>query len=137
MSIRFSEEDVRPMGRVSTGVKGITLSEEDVVIDAVVLEDGADRFAITTKGYGKRTLFSKYRRIRRGGKGVKNIKIHPKRGLVVATKKIKKDEEMLIIITRGGKSIRLRTKNIRRIGRITAGVRIIKVDKNDEVIGIT
>jgi len=137
MSIRFSEEDVRPMGRVSTGVKGITLSEEDVVIDAVVLEDGADLFAITTKGYGKRTYFSKYRKIRRGGKGVKNIKLHPKRGLVVATKKIKKSEEMLIIITREGKSIRVRTKNIRRIGRITAGVRIIKVDKNDEVIGIT
>jgi len=136
MSIRFSEKDVRPMGRVSTGVKGITLSDEDEVVDAILVEDETDLFTITTRGYGKRTPLSKYRRIRRGGKGVKNIQLHPKKGEVIATKKVKKDDEV-IVITQKGKSIRLWAKNIRQTGRVAAGCRIIRIDGNDKVIAVT
>ncbi|MCD6574863.1 DNA gyrase subunit A [Candidatus Aerophobetes bacterium] len=135
MAIRFSEKDVRAMGRASAGVKGISLSDEDEVIDAVVANDNADLFTITTRGYGKRTPISSYRRIRRGGKGIKNIRLQPERGEVVAVKKVEKDDE-IIIITQKGKSIRLWAKNIRRTGRVAAGCRIIKVDKDDTVIAV-
>jgi len=113
MAIRFSEKDVRAMGRISAGVKGISLTDEDEVIDATLVDDKADLFTITTKGYGKCTPFSSYRKIRRGGRGVKNIRLHPEKGEVVATKKVEKEDEV-IIITRKGKSIRLWAKNIRR-----------------------
>lgn len=136
MSIRFSEKDVRPMGRISAGVKGISLSEKDMVINAVLIKDKADLFTITTKGYGKRTSFSNYRRIRRGGKGVKNIQLSSERGEVVATKKVEKDEEV-IIITRKGKSIRLWVKNIRQTKRVATGCRIIRLAKDDKVIAVT
>jgi len=71
MAIRFSEKDVRPMGRVSAGVKGINLSRGDEVVDACIVDENADLLTITTKGYGKRTPFSSYRKIKRGGKGIK------------------------------------------------------------------
>ncbi len=135
MAIRFSEKDVRAMGRISAGVKGISLTDEDEVIDATLVDDKADLFTITTKGYGKCTPFSSYRKIRRGGRGVKNIRLHPEKGEVVATKKVEKEDEV-IIITRKGKSIRLWAKNIRRTGRIAAGCRIIRLSGEDTVIAV-
>jgi len=135
MAIRFSEKDVHETGRASMGVKGISLSDKDEVVDAVVVDDKADLFTITTKGYGKRTPFSEYRRIKRGGKGLKNINLHPERGKVVAIKKVRENDEV-IIITRKGKSIRLWVKNIRKTGRIAIGTRIIRLDENDQVIAV-
>jgi len=136
MAIRFSEKDVRPMGRVSAGVKGINLSRGDEVVDACIVDENADLLTITTKGYGKRTPFSSYRKIKRGGKGIKNIKLASERGEVVATKKVSKDDEV-IIITQKGKSIRLWAKNIRQTNRVAAGCRIIKLDEDDRVIALT
>jgi len=136
MAIRFSEKDIRETGRASMGVKGITLNEEDKVIDATLVGKEVDLFVITTKGYGKRTPLSEYRKIRRGGKGVKNIHLHPEKGKVVAIKKVKESDEV-IIITKKGKIIRLWAENIRRTGRWAMGTRIIKLDKNDEVIAVT
>jgi len=136
MAIRFSEKDIRETGRASMGVKGITLNEEDKVIDATLAGKEVDLFVITTKGYGKRTPLSEYRKIRRGGKGVKNIHLHPEKGKVVAIKKVKESDEV-IIITKKGKIIRLWAENIRRTGRWAMGTRIIKLDKNDEVIAVT
>jgi len=136
MAIRFSEKDVRPMGRVSAGVKGINLSRGDEVVDACIVDENADLLTITTKGYGKRTPFSSYRKIKRGGKGIKNIKLASERGEVVATKKVGKDDEV-IIITQKGKSIRLWAKNIRQTNRVAAGCRIIKLDEDDRVIALT
>ena len=136
MAIRFSEKDVRPMGRVSAGVKGINLSRGDEVVDACIVDENADLLTITTKGYGKRTPFSSYRKIKRGGKGIKNIKLASERGEVVATKKVSKDDEV-IIITQKGKSIRLWAKNIRQTNRVATGCRIIKLDEDDRVIALT
>ncbi|MCD6406409.1 DNA gyrase subunit A [Candidatus Aerophobetes bacterium] len=136
MAIRFSEKDVRPMGRVSAGVKGINLSRGDEVVDACIVDENADLLTITAKGYGKRTPFSSYRKIKRGGKGIKNIKLASERGEVVATKKVSKDDEV-IIITQKGKSIRLWAKNIRQTNRVAAGCRIIKLDEDDRVIALT
>ena len=102
----------------------------------MVEEKEEDLLTITTKGYGKRTPVSEYRRIKRGGKGVKNIRLHPKLGEVICIKKVKEEDEILII-TRKGKSIRLWVKNIRRTGRLAMGTRIIRVAEDDEVIAVT
>ncbi|MBC7189657.1 DNA gyrase subunit A [Candidatus Aerophobetes bacterium] len=136
MSIRFSEKDVRAMGRASEGVKGISLAPSDEVVDAVIFDEEAQLFTITSKGYGKCTPLTEYRKTRRGGKGIKSIRLSAERGEVVATKKVKKDEEV-IVITSKGKIIRLWAKNIRQTGRIASGCRIIKIDEDDSVIGVT
>jgi DNA gyrase subunit A len=136
MAIHFSEKDIRETGRASMGVRGIALSKGDKVVDATLVDEEADLFVITTKGYGKRTPLSEYRKIRRGGKGIKNIHLHPEKGEVVAIKKVRGGDE-LIIITRKGKIIRLWAKNIRRTGRWAIGTRIIKLDEDDEVMAVT
>ncbi|MFQ6066281.1 MAG: DNA gyrase C-terminal beta-propeller domain-containing protein, partial [bacterium] len=134
-AIVFSEKDVRPTGRISLGVKGISLAEEDEVMDAVVASEDEALFTITSKGYGKRTLLAKYRKTRRGGKGIINLRFVPHKGEVVGAKRIKRSDE-LIAITRKGKSIRLAAKNISLIGRNTSGPRIIRLEEDDEVIAL-
>ena len=131
-AILFSEKDLRPIGRVSLGVKGISLREDDEVINGVIVEEGESVLTITSKGYGKRTLFSKYRKIKRGGKGIINIRLTSSKGEAVGIKKVKDDDDV-IVITKKGKSIRLLAKNIPLVGRWAAGSRIIRLDKGDEV----
>jgi len=131
-AILFSEKDLRPIGRVSLGVKGISLREDDEVINGVIVEEGKSVLTITSKGYGKRTLFSKYRKIKRGGKGIINIRLTSSKGEVVGIKRVKDDDDV-IVITKKGKSIRLLAKNIPLVGRWAAGSRIIRLDKGDEV----
>lgn len=131
-AILFSEKDLRPIGRVSLGVKGISLREGDQVINGVIVEEGESVLTITSKGYGKRTLFSKYRKIKRGGKGIINIRLSSSKGEVVGIKRVK-DNDDVIVITKKGKSIRLLAKNIPLVGRQAAGSRIIRLDKADEV----
>ncbi|MCD6318694.1 DNA gyrase subunit A [Candidatus Aerophobetes bacterium] len=135
-AIRFSEGDVRALGRASMGVKGISLKENDEVKDATLVKENESLFTITSRGYGKRTPFSQYRKTKRGGKGIINIHLHPDRGKVVAIKKINKKDEV-VIISKKGKSIRLLAKDIRLSGRNTMGICIIKLSRDDEVIGIT
>jgi len=131
-AILFSEKDLRPIGRVSLGVKGISLREDDEVINGVIVGEGESVLTITSKGYGKRTLFSKYRKIKRGGKGIINIRLTSSKGEVAGIKRVKDDDDV-IVITRKGKSIRLLAKNIPLVGRQAAGSRIIRLDKGDEV----
>lgn len=101
MSIRFNEEDVRPMGRAAYGVKGIELeSGDEVVAMEVVAEDGV-LLSVTANGYGKRTEMAEYRRQSRGGKGIINIKTSPRNGPVVGVKFIAKDEEVMLITEKG------------------------------------
>jgi len=135
-AIHFSEKDVRPTGRVSIGVKGISLQEGDEVGDAVVVEEGESLLTITSQGYGKRTLFGKYRKTRRGGKGVINIRLSLHKGEVAGVRKVKDSDEILVI-TQKGKSIRLTVKGIRRMGRATSGLRLIRLEEGDRVIAIT
>jgi len=135
-AILFSEKDIRPTSRASSGVKGISLKEEDEVKGAVIAEKDKTLFTITSKGYGKRTLLSKYRKTRRGGRGIINMHLVPSKGEVAGIKKVEEKEEIMVI-TRKGKNILLRVKDIPLIGRRTVGSRIIRLDKNDEVVAIT
>ena len=139
-AVHFSEEDVRPTGRVSRGVKGISLREGDEVKDAVVIEKDGTLLTITSHGYGKRTFFKKYRKTRRGGKGIINIRLSLHKGEVIGIKKIEgeeKEEEEIIVITQKGKSIRLAVKNISIMGRSTSGLRIIRLGEDDKAIALT
>ena len=136
IAVRFSEEDVRSMGRVSTGVKGIDLRETDEVVEMVVLGDRGTLLTVSENGYGKRTECSEYPRIRRGGKGVIDIKTTDRNGPVVSCKQVLDDDEVMVI-TQQGIMIRVPVDDISLIGRNTQGVRVISVDEGDRVIDMT
>ncbi|NBI29178.1 DNA gyrase subunit A [Chengkuizengella marina] len=136
MSIRFSEKDVRTMGRSASGVKGITISENDQVIDMDVVDDNNDVLIVTAKGYGKRTPMSEYRSQTRGGKGIKTINVTEKNGSVVGLK-IVHNEEDLMIITSLGTIIRTSMSEISTMGRNTQGVRLINIREEDQVATVT
>ncbi|MEW9031359.1 MAG: DNA gyrase subunit A, partial [Planifilum fimeticola] len=122
MSIRFSEQDVRQMGRSATGVKGITLSEGDEVIDMDIAYPDHDVMIVTAKGYGKRTPLSEYRQQSRGGKGIKTLTVTEKNGPIVGLKMVTPRED-LMLVTNGGVVIRLNVSDISQQGRYTQGVK--------------
>jgi DNA gyrase subunit A len=132
MSIRFSEQDVRSMGRSATGVKGIQLDDNDKVIDMDVVDSDRDILIVTSKGYGKRTPVSEYRIQTRGGKGIKTLNITDKNGPIVSLK-IVQDEEDLMIMTSSGTLIRTSMSGINTMGRITQGVKLINIKDEDFV----
>lgn len=132
MSIRFHESDVRDMGRNATGVKGITLDEDDVVIDMDVVKENADVLIVTVLGYGKRTPISEYRIQSRGGKGIKTHNVTERSGSVVGLKVVEPDED-LMIVTNTGVIIRLEVSGISCMGRYTQGVKLIRLAENEEV----
>jgi DNA gyrase subunit A len=136
MAIRFKEEDVRAMGRAAQGVRGITLSSDDAVVAMEVLRGNATLLTITEHGYGKRSNIAEYRRQSRGGKGIITIKTDERNGMVVGIKQVV-DEDNIMIITGNGKIIRIDVKNISVIGRNTKGVRLISVEENERVVGVT
>ena len=136
MAVRFSEQDVRSMGRVSTGVKGIDLRDADQVVEMVVIGDRGTLLTVSEKGYGKRTECSEYPRIRRGGKGVIDIKTNDRNGQVVSCKQVL-DEDEVMVITQQGIMIRVPVEEISCISRNTQGVRVINVEEGDRVIDMT
>jgi DNA gyrase subunit A len=134
-SIRFEEQDVRPMGRTARGVSGMRLEEGDVVIGiaTVMPEDHTVQIlTVTQKGYGKRTLLDEYRVQGRGGSGVITMKITDKNGPVVAVRQVN-DEDDLIIASDRGKVIRTRVSEISEVGRVAQGVRLISMDEGESV----
>ncbi|MFI4912754.1 MAG: DNA gyrase subunit A [Sedimentisphaeraceae bacterium JB056] len=133
MSIRFHEDDARPLGRVSRGVKGIKLKGDDEVVGMVVLEEGCSLLTVCERGYGKRTNTDEYRVQSRGGSGIINIKTTERNGKVVAVMPVS-DMHELMMITRNGIIIRTGLDELREIGRNTAGVRMIKVGDDDAVV---
>jgi DNA gyrase subunit A len=134
-AIRFSEEEARPMGRTATGVRGIRLRKEDELIsmEIVEAESASNILAVTEKGFGKRTPFKEYRTQGRGGSGTIGIRSTAKNGPVVATLKVEADDDVMIV-TAAGMIVRLKTKDIRRSGRSTQGVRLIGVGEGDRVM---
>lgn len=132
MSIRFSEKDVRPMGRSAYGVKGIHLSEGDSVIGMDVVDENLDVLIVTAKGYGKRTPVKEYRIQSRGGKGIKTISVTDRNGPMVALKMVS-DEDDLMIITASGTLIRTSVDGISTYGRYAQGVKLIHIREDDEV----
>lgn len=130
MLIRFSEEDVRSMGRMATGVKGIQLDRDDEVIGMETLDkdDKSDILIVTKNGYGKRTAAEEYRIQNRGGKGLKTCHITEKNGELVAMKAVSGEEDLMVITT-GGILIRIPVDDISRMGRNTQGVKLIRLDE--------
>lgn len=135
MSIRFNEDDVRGMGRSARGVKGITLSKEDIVVGMLVLEKNTTDtiLMVTGKGYGKRSETSEYRVQSRGGVGIITQKTTDKVGNVVGTTKVKATQE-LILSTDQGQVIRMKISDISVLGRNTQGVRLINLDEKQEFV---
>jgi len=135
MAVRFSEKDVRSMGRSAKGVRGIRLKDDDKVVGMVVAKDEETLFTMTENGYGKRTKIAEYRLIGRGGRGVKNIICSERNGCVVAVKNVI-DESDLMLISQKGIGIRVKTKDISVIGRATQGVRIMRLSEKDKVAAV-
>jgi DNA gyrase subunit A len=137
-AIRFNEQKVRAIGRVSQGVKGIDLGEGDEVVGMVaVKDDGVHTLLVVTEhGFGKRTEIGDYRVTGRGGKGVINVKTSERNGQVMALLEVAPDDD-LMIITKNGIVIRMPVENVKVIGRATQGVTLIDVDEGDWVIDIT
>ncbi len=134
MLIRFHETDVREMGRTAAGVKGITLSEGDIVVGMEILEPNANVLIVTEKGYGKLTPEKEYRVQSRGGKGLKTCKITDNNGQLVAVKATNAEvEEDLMIITGSGVIIRMAVSDISTTGRVTQGVRLIRLNDDEHV----
>jgi DNA gyrase subunit A len=133
MSIRFSETEVRSMGRAAYGVKGITLEPGDEVVGADVVEKGTTILTVTENGYGKRTEESEYRVQGRGGKGVIDIKTTDRNGKVIGLVQVR-DEDEVMLVTSQGMLIRMRVKEISVIGRNTQGVRLISLESPQEKV---
>ncbi|MDD3818930.1 MAG: DNA gyrase subunit A [Actinomycetota bacterium] len=132
-AIRFSEKDCRPMGRASQGVIGMRLSKNDEVLSMMVVkETDADLFVLTENGYGKRTKLSEYKKQKRGGLGVRTLKITRKKGKVSGAG-ILKDEYDVMVISDTGVLIRIPAKSISRMGRSTEGVKIINLGDKAKV----
>jgi len=132
-AIRFSEKDCRPMGRTSQGVKGMRLAKGDEVLSMMVAKElEGDLFVLTENGYGKRTQLSEYKTQKRGGLGVKTLKITEKKGKVAGAG-ILKDEHDVMIISDTGVLIRIPAKSISRIGRSTQGVKVINLGEGAKV----
>ncbi|MDE5653254.1 MAG: DNA gyrase subunit A [Muribaculaceae bacterium] len=135
-AIRFHESKVREMGRVSTGVRGMTLSgPEDEIVGMITLKEGsADTvMVVSEKGYGKRSDLDDYRITNRGGKGVKTLSITDKTGRLVAIKNVNDDND-LVIINQSGITLRLSVKDVRVMGRATQGVKLIDLSKRGDTI---
>jgi len=132
-AVKFDEKDVRPIGRVSRGVKGVSLRSEDELIGMIIARDDKKVLTVTENGYGKKSLISDYRFIRRGGKGVINIKTSDRNGDVVAIKSVTDDDE-LMFISRNGIVIRTFSSDISTISRNTQGVRLMRLNEKDVVV---
>ncbi len=137
-AIRLKESDVRPVGRNAIGVRGAKLADGDFVIGMVAVDPTRDvsLLTVTQNGYGKKSPLEDYRLIHRGGRGVINIKTSDRNGPVVSILDLDAGHD-LMIITKNGVVIRMRTDNIREIGRNSQGVRLINLDEGDAVIDIT
>lgn len=134
-AIRFNEKTVRAMGRVSTGVKGMTLEGNDEVVGMITMTGAPDEtvMVVSSNGYGKRTALDDYRITNRGGKGVKTMNITDKTGELVSIKNVN-DSNDLMIINESGVTLRLPVSDIRVMGRATQGVKLIDLGKRDDTI---
>lgn len=139
---RFDETDARPMGRNSTGVRGINIEDDDEVIGAINYDPHADDAAahtvlvVSENGFGKRTDFDEYRITKRGGKGVKTINITDKTGKLIAIKNVTENND-LMIIEKSGLTIRMAVSDIRVAGRATQGVKLINIKDGDSIAAVS
>jgi DNA gyrase subunit A len=136
-AIRFSEKDVRPMGRVSRGVRGIRLRSDDKVIGMDIVEAGSSIFVISKYGYGKKTKVAQFTPHARGGVGIRSAVVNSKTGELIGVKTLgETDDQEVIIISKSGQTIRLGIKDIPALGRATQGVRIMRLNGDDEAVSL-
>ncbi|MBL8122156.1 DNA gyrase subunit A [Candidatus Saccharibacteria bacterium] len=134
---RFHERDVRPMGRVSRGVRGIRLRADDRVIGMDVVDEHSSVFVISRYGYGKRTKVAQFTPHARGGVGIRSAVVNNKTGELVGVNTLSdNDEQEVIIISQNGQTIRLGLKDIPALGRATQGVRIMRLNDGDQVVSL-
>ncbi len=137
MCIRFPHDDVREMGRQAYGVIGIRLDEGDYVVGMIATSSEEDKvLSVTELGFGKRTSVDEYRTQGRGGKGIINVKTTERNGKVVSIMPVNEDSDVLVM-TANGKLIRVRSTDIRSVGRATQGVKLINLDEGDQVTAAT
>jgi len=134
-SIRFREEEVRPMGRPAAGVRGITLEEGDAVVGLDVVDPSATLLAVSERGFGKRTSMDEYRVQARGGKGIITMKVTGRTGKVVGVQMVR-DEDEVMLVTDSGRVIRFPVRDVSVIGRNTQGVRLIELDSEERVVAV-
>jgi len=139
--VRFNEEDARPIGRTAAGVRGISIEEHDQVVGMICADASVEAallphvLVVSENGYGKRSLIEDYRKVARGGKGVKTLNITEKTGKLIAIKAVT-DESDLMIITRSGITIRVAVGDIRLAGRATQGVKLINLREGDAIAAV-
>lgn len=135
LAIRFSELEVRSMGRTARGVKGINLGLEDQVIGMDVVKEGSQLLVVTDQGYGKRTPIEEYRLQSRAGKGLLTLKRTDKNGKLIALKMVEDDDEVMLISEKGI-LIRISVKEVSSTGRNTQGVKVMSLDQGDQVVSL-
>lgn len=136
-AMRFHEKEVRAMGRVSRGVRGIRLRKDDYVVGMDIVESGASIFVVSQYGYGKRTKVAQFTPHSRGGVGIRSAVVNSKTGNLVGVKSLNADDSQeLIIISSHGQTIRLGLKDIPELGRATQGVRIMRLGDGDEIVSL-
>lgn len=135
VAIRFSEEDVPPYGRTARGVKGISLRKGDELVSMDNVRPGAEVLVVTANGFGKRTSVEEYRSQARGGQGIINIKTTGRNGAVVALQIVRPEEEVMMI-SREGIIIRIKTRDISSMGRATQGVTLMRLDQGDKLVAV-
>ncbi|MCH7886177.1 MAG: DNA gyrase subunit A, partial [Planctomycetes bacterium] len=135
MAVRFQEGNVRAMGRGARGVRGMKLAPDDSLVSMVAIEPGYSLLTICENGYGKRTDIEAYRKTRRGGKGVVNIRTTDRNGRVVEMLAVRDDDEIMIIAS-SGMMLRTDLSAVREIGRATQGVRLIRLKEGDKVVAV-
>jgi DNA gyrase subunit A len=134
-AIRFEETEARPMGRDTYGVRGMKLDEGDAVVALDLVEEGGTLLAVSENGYGKRSAMDEYRRTHRGGKGIITMKTTDKTGRVIGVRMVT-DADQIMLVTNGGKVIRMQVNEIRVIGRNTQGVRLIGMEPGERVAAV-
>jgi DNA gyrase subunit A len=136
--VRFEETKTRPMGRTASGVRGITLKDDnDEVIGMVAVNDmNSEILVVAEKGYGKRSSLDEYRITNRGGKGVKTLNITEKTGDLISINAVT-DADDLMIINKSGLTIRMAVEDLRVMGRATQGVKLINIKGNDKIAAVT
>ncbi len=133
MAVRFNESDIRTIGRVARGVRGIRLKKDDEVVALVVADPQKTLLSITENGFGKRSNISDYRLINRGGHGVINIKTEGRNGRLVDVKTVE-DSDSLMFISKNGIAIKVKAQDISTIGRNTQGVTLMKLEEGDKIV---
>jgi DNA gyrase subunit A len=131
-AIRFGEKDVRPMGRATEGVRGMTLRGDDDVISATIAHADADLLVVTENGFGKRTRVSEYPKRGRGGMGVKTVRLTEGRGQLAGARVVR-DGYQVMLISNGGTVIKLPVTDVKRLGRATQGVIVMRLREGEQV----